>query len=109
MKDGIDRLNRELDACMMKFNVIPLSPAFPTRVHHSHQIQAKIDTHRNHIDLRSIHDRDNSNIRELLLAIVKSQDDMRNLLNSHSSPVVEEVMENLQTVGPLFILFRICQ
>lgn len=104
--EGRNRQAQQRTRCLHDEVQCNTSP-FPRQlysVNHWHQIQANIDTHRSHIDLRSIHERDNSNIRELLWAIVKSQDDMRLLLNSQSAPVVEEVMENLQTVGASVLL-----
>jgi len=55
--------------------------------------------------------RDKAEIREVLQIIVKSQDDMRTLLNMQSSldsRPVEEVMESLQTVGILRFLTYPC-
>jgi len=83
IKDGIDRLHRDIDAAMMKFN-----------------IQMKMEMGRGYIESKAIQERDNAEIREVLQIIVKSTDDMKALLNmehSRDSRPVEEMMEILQT------------
>ncbi|KAF9533346.1 hypothetical protein CPB83DRAFT_845111 [Crepidotus variabilis] len=80
IKDGIERLNRDLDAAMMKFHV-----------------QSHMETNRSHLDLRAAQERDAVEIRELLFTIVKSTADMRTLMSMQNPLAVEEMMEGLQT------------
>lgn len=57
---------------------------------------------RHQLESKAIQERDKAEIREVLQIIVRSQDDMRTLLNmqsSRDSRPVEEMMESLQTVG----------
>lgn len=53
------------------------------------------------MDLRTIQERDNLGIREALQAVVKNQDDIKELLTARPARDVEEVMESLQTVRVL--------
>jgi len=59
---------------------------------------------RHHLESKATQERDKTEIREVLQIIVKSQDDMRTLLDmqsSRDSRPVEEIMQSLQTVGIL--------
>ncbi|KDR73425.1 hypothetical protein GALMADRAFT_124495 [Galerina marginata CBS 339.88] len=83
IKDGIDRLHRDIDAAMMKFN-----------------IQMNMEMTRGHLESKAINERDKAEIREVLHIIVKSTDDMKALLSMQSSVdsrPVEQMMESLQT------------
>ncbi|KAF8892698.1 ras guanine nucleotide exchange factor domain-containing protein [Infundibulicybe gibba] len=80
IKDGIDRLHRDIDAAMMKFNV-----------------SINMELARGHLESKAIQERDKAEIRELLQGILKSNEDMKALLNMKSSQPVEDVMESLQT------------
>ncbi|KAF8163016.1 ras guanine nucleotide exchange factor domain-containing protein [Crassisporium funariophilum] len=83
IKDGIDRLHRDIDAAMMKFNM-----------------QINMEMSRSNLESKAIQERDKAEIREVLQVIVRSTDDMRALLNmqsSRDSRPVEEMMESLQT------------
>ena len=51
--------------------------------------------------MKAMQIRDNFEIREVLQTIIKSQEDMKTLLNMHSTLAVEEMMESLQTVRSL--------
>ncbi|CAA7267623.1 unnamed protein product [Cyclocybe aegerita] len=80
IKDGIDRLHRDIDAAMMKFS-----------------IQLGMEMNRGQLQSKAIQARDNAEIRDVLQIIVRSQDDMKALLSSSDSRPVEEMMESLQT------------
>ncbi|KAF8964650.1 ras guanine nucleotide exchange factor domain-containing protein [Flammula alnicola] len=83
IKDGIDRLHRDIDAAMMKFN-----------------IQVNMEMTRGQLESKAIQERDKAEIRDLLQVIVKSNEDMKALLTmqpSRDSRPVEEMMESLQT------------
>lgn len=61
-----------------------------------------METMRFNIDARNGQKTDQMELRDLLLRIVKDVDDIKKLvtLESPTCPVVERVMESLQTVGP---------
>ncbi|KAF8964088.1 ras guanine nucleotide exchange factor domain-containing protein [Flammula alnicola] len=83
IKDGIDRLHRDIDGAMMKFN-----------------IQVNMEMTRGQLESKAIQERDKAEIRDLLQVIVKSNEDMKALLTmqpSRDSRPVEEMMESLQT------------
>ncbi|KAF8906062.1 hypothetical protein CPB84DRAFT_1844704 [Gymnopilus junonius] len=82
IKEGIDRLHRDIDASMMKFHATTM------------------ELSRGQLESRATHDRDKAEMRELLRMIVKNTDNMKDLLNmqsSRDSNPVEEMMESLQT------------
>ncbi|KAF8181559.1 ras guanine nucleotide exchange factor domain-containing protein [Pholiota molesta] len=82
IKDGIDRLHRDIDAAMMKFNV-----------------QINMEMSRGQLETKAIQARDKAEIRDLLQHIVRSTEDMRTLMtmSSRDSRPVEVMMESLQT------------
>lgn len=65
-------------------------------------MQLNLELTRGHLETRAVQDRDKAEIRELLLDIIQSNEDMKTLFNMHASQpfAVEDVMESLQTVGP---------
>ncbi|KAG5645836.1 hypothetical protein DXG03_005177 [Asterophora parasitica] len=80
IKDGIDRLHRDMDAAVMKFN-----------------ISINLQLTRSHVESKAIQDRDRAEMRDVLEKIVQSTQDMKALLSMQSSRPVEEIMESLQT------------
>ncbi|KAF9050727.1 hypothetical protein BDZ89DRAFT_1098758 [Hymenopellis radicata] len=79
IKDGIDRLQHDIDAAISKFN-----------------IQLNLELSRVQLEARATQERDRAEFRELLQKIVRSTDDMKALLGAQSSAVLEDVMESLQ-------------
>ncbi|PPQ72493.1 hypothetical protein CVT24_003256 [Panaeolus cyanescens] len=83
IKDGIDKLHRDLDAAIMKFN-----------------IGISLEMTHGNVESQLVKERDQSELRELLQSIVSSTEEMKALMNmkpaSNSHPV-EEMMESLQT------------
>ncbi|RDB23999.1 Serine/threonine-protein kinase STY17 [Hypsizygus marmoreus] len=79
IKDGIDRLHRDMDAAIMKFNM-----------------SINMELTRGHQETRAIQERDKAEMREVLQDIVQSTQDMKALLSMQSSQPVEEIMESLQ-------------
>ncbi|KAG5652945.1 hypothetical protein H0H81_002953 [Sphagnurus paluster] len=80
IKDGIDRLHRDMDAAVMKFN-----------------ISINMELVRGRQESKAIQARDKAEVREVLERIVQSTQDMKTLLSMQSSRPVEEIMESLQT------------
>ncbi|KAF8921531.1 kinase-like domain-containing protein [Mucidula mucida] len=79
IKDGIDRLQHDIDAAIGKFN-----------------IQLNLELSRVQLEARATQERDRAEFRELLQKIVRSTDDMKVLLSAQSTAVLEDVMESLQ-------------
>lgn len=99
IKDGIDRLHRDMDAAMMKFNVLKFCSPFIYKAHVlDAQIRINMELTRGHQESRAVQERDKAEIRDVLQKIVKSTDDMRALLNMQSAQPIDEIMESLQTV-----------
>ncbi|KAF9036774.1 ras guanine nucleotide exchange factor domain-containing protein [Panaeolus papilionaceus] len=87
IKDGIDKLHRDLDAAIMKFN-----------------IGVSLEMTHSNVESHLVKARDQNEIKELLQSIISNNEEMKALLNmkpasnsQHPRPV-EEVMESLQTV-----------
>ncbi|KAF5386738.1 hypothetical protein D9615_001785 [Tricholomella constricta] len=80
IKDGIDRLHRDMDAAEMKFNK-----------------STNLELTRGHQESKAVQERDKAELRKVLERIVQSTQDMRSLLSMQSSQPVEEMMESLQT------------
>ncbi len=61
-----------------------------------------MEAHRFNVEMRNAQRSDQMDLRDLLVRIVKDVDDIKKLvtLESPTYPVVEKVMESLQTVGP---------
>ncbi|KAK0210526.1 kinase-like domain-containing protein [Desarmillaria ectypa] len=79
IKEGIDRLHRDIDTAMQNFN-----------------IQLGLQLARGQLETRAIQERDKAEIRELLERIVNSNDDMKALIEVHPSEMIEDVMVSLQ-------------
>ena len=63
-----------------------------------------MEANRSNLDLRAAQERDAFEVRELLLQIVRNNDDMKALLAMRSPRVEEMMMESLQTVCRTLVL-----
>ncbi|KAK0240369.1 kinase-like domain-containing protein [Armillaria nabsnona] len=79
IKQGIDRLHREIDTAMQRIN-----------------IQLGLHLARGQSETRAIQERDKAEIRELLERIVNSIEDMKALTEAHPPEMIEDVMVSLQ-------------
>ncbi|KAG6909464.1 hypothetical protein DXG01_000449 [Tephrocybe rancida] len=81
IKDGIDKLHRDMDTAMMNLN-----------------ISLGLELTRGQGEPKAIRERDTAEMRGVLENIVESTQDMKTLLSMHwSTHSVEDVMESLQT------------